>query len=261
MGRSSRSLAVSARLAIQAAITANSCSFGCVSCAGSSMGVHAAVRHATLPSPLVDRSARRGVGRAAIKGRPVDWTEAVQQQAADGPGRGAAAQEVLVVAEADAVAEAGAELVAFQLPVLDSGANSGQGRQQPAARRAHPLRRLALASPGVHTTGSGFIAFLVRRARGATRQPLMGDDNRSPGGAGSAPSWTRHRLGVPRRGVVTDLPVAHRDDRDATGGLARRHLARAADAGRGVLGYYPRTRDRCRRHAGVSEYEASDGDG
>jgi hypothetical protein len=195
-------------------------------------------------SPCLRRS--RSVGERGIRrllSKVALWTgQTTQQQAADGPGRGAATQEVLVVAETNAIADAGAELVAFQLPVLDSVANSGQGRQQPAARRAQPLRRLALASPGVHTTGSGSIAFLVRRARGHCRSaltlehgaprgsPSWATTTEAPGGR-QRPELDQAPVGVPRRGVVTDLPVAHRDDHDATGGLARWHLARAADAG------------------------------
>jgi hypothetical protein len=54
----------------------------------------------------------RSVGERAIRrllSKVALWTgQTTQQQAADGPGRGGAAQEVLVVAETNAVADAGA---------------------------------------------------------------------------------------------------------------------------------------------------------
>jgi len=130
----------------------------------------------------------------------------------------------------------------FQLPVLDPVANSGQGCQRPAARRVQPLPAArAGVARGPHDgvriyrlprpTGTGSLPQRPdNRARGATRQPLMGDDNRSPGGR-QRPELDQAPAGVPRRGVVTDLPVAHRHDRDATELGRRWHLARAADAG------------------------------
>jgi hypothetical protein len=103
-------------------------------------------------------------------------------------------------------------------------------------------RRLALASPGAYTTGSGSIAFLVRRARGHCRSALTiehGAPRGSPSwatttevpGGRQRPELDQAPAGVPRSGVVTDLPVAHRHDRDATELGRRWHLARAADAG------------------------------
>ena len=83
-------------------------------------------------------------------------------------------------------------------------------------------------------------AISVRRARSGVKAQLS-----APGTPASS-SWpttteapegqqrTEPGPGTGRRPTTRcrgDLPVVHRDDRDATGGLARWHLARAADAG------------------------------
>src|SRR5215204_5515543 len=103
-------------------------------------------------------------------------------------------------------------------------------------------RRLALASPGAHTTGSGSIAFLVRRARGHCRSaltlehgaprgsPSWATTTEAPGGR-QRPELDQAPPGVARRDVVPARPIACRHDHGAAGGLARWHLARAADAG------------------------------
>ena len=95
----------------------------------------------------------------------------------------------------------------FQLPVLDPVANSGQGCQQPAARRVQPLPAArAGVARGPHDgvriyrlprpAGTGSLPQRPdTRARGATRKPLIGDDNRSPGG----PAAPRAGPGTGRR--------------------------------------------------------------